>query len=114
MTQLRAWQVQYPLTYVQDDGGALKPQLVVETLRDMTPDDTIVVAGVGLTVNLIGVALLKTGAGESLNVRGAYLEVLGDAAMNIVIRLSSFILVCIGVQIAWNGLSALLRSVLAR
>jgi multiple antibiotic resistance protein len=39
-------------------------------------------------------------------------EVLGDAAMNVVIRLSSFILVCIGVQISWNGLSALLRTVL--
>ena len=37
---------------------------------------------------------------------------LGDAAMNVIIRLSSFILVCIGVQISWNGLSALLRSVL--
>ena len=39
---------------------------------------------------------------------------LGDAAMNVVIRLSSFILVCIGVQITWNGLSILLRSVLSR
>jgi multiple antibiotic resistance protein len=39
---------------------------------------------------------------------------LGDAAMNVVIKLSSFILVCIGVQISWNGLSALLRSVLVR
>ncbi len=37
---------------------------------------------------------------------------LGDSAMNIMIRLSSFILVCIGVQILWNGLSALLRTVL--
>jgi multiple antibiotic resistance protein len=37
---------------------------------------------------------------------------LGDAAMNVVIRLSSFILVCIGVQILWNGLSALLRVIL--
>src|SRR5579863_4838544 len=41
-------------------------------------------------------------------------DVLGDAAMNVVIRLSSFILVCIGVQISWNGLSTLLRSVLVR
>ena len=39
---------------------------------------------------------------------------LGDAAMSVVVRLSSFILVCIGVQISWNGLSALLRSVLVR
>ena len=36
---------------------------------------------------------------------------LGDAAMNVIIRLSSFILVCIGVQILWNGLRALLRTV---
>jgi multiple antibiotic resistance protein len=37
---------------------------------------------------------------------------LGDSAMNVIIRLSSFILVCIGVQILWNGLSALLRTVI--
>jgi multiple antibiotic resistance protein len=36
-------------------------------------------------------------------------EVLGDAAMNVFIRLSSFILVCIGVQIVWNGVKALMR-----
>src|SRR5579872_3197817 len=47
MTQLRTWQEQFPLAYEQEEGGALKPQFVVETLRDATPDDTIVVAGVG-------------------------------------------------------------------
>jgi len=36
---------------------------------------------------------------------------LGESAMNVIIRLSSFILVCIGVQILWNGASALLRTV---
>jgi multiple antibiotic resistance protein len=41
-------------------------------------------------------------------------RVLGDTAMSVVIRLSSFILLCIGVQIGWNGVSALLRSALAR
>jgi multiple antibiotic resistance protein len=30
--------------------------------------------------------------------------------MSIILRLSSFLLVCIGVQIMWNGLSALLRA----
>ena len=40
--------------------------------------------------------------------------VLGEAAMNVVIRLSSFILLCIGVQISWNGLSTLLRSIPTR
>ncbi|HVM04649.1 MAG TPA: acetolactate synthase large subunit [Acidimicrobiales bacterium] len=48
-TQLRQWQEQYPLHYEQsfDEGGALKPQYVLEQLRDNTPDDCIVVSGVG-------------------------------------------------------------------
>ena len=38
----------YPLVYEQKPGsGALKPQFVLETLRDATPDDTIVASGVG-------------------------------------------------------------------
>ena len=37
-------------------------------------------------------------------------RILGDTAMNIIIRLSSFILVCIGVQIVWNGTSKLLST----
>jgi len=47
MAQIREWQERYPLAYHQEEGGALKPQYVVESLRDATPDDTIVVAGVG-------------------------------------------------------------------
>lgn len=31
--------------------------------------------------------------------------------MNVIVRLSSFLLVCIGVQIMWNGISELLSSV---
>jgi multiple antibiotic resistance protein len=38
---------------------------------------------------------------------------LGESAMNVMIRLSSFILVCIGVQILWNGLSALIRTLIS-
>jgi multiple antibiotic resistance protein len=37
-------------------------------------------------------------------------RLLGATAMNVIMRLSSFLLVCIGVQILWNGASALLRS----
>ncbi len=36
--------------------------------------------------------------------------VVGEGGMSIILRLSSFLLVCIGVQIMWNGLSALLHS----
>ncbi len=40
----------------------------------------LAVALAGLGVNLAGLRLLHDAAGQSLNVRGAYLEVLGDAA----------------------------------
>jgi multiple antibiotic resistance protein len=36
---------------------------------------------------------------------------LGKTAMTVIVRLSSFLLVCIGVQIMWNGVSALLSAV---
>jgi acetolactate synthase-1/2/3 large subunit len=46
--QLSEWQRRFPLVYDQQPGsGALKPQFVLERLRDATPDDTIVVSGVG-------------------------------------------------------------------
>jgi len=35
-------------------------------------------------------------------------RVLGKTAMAVIVRLSAFLLVCIGVQIMWNGISALL------
>jgi acetolactate synthase-1/2/3 large subunit len=48
-SQISGWQEKHPLTYEQtfDDGGPLKPQFVLEHLRDSTPDDCIVASGVG-------------------------------------------------------------------
>lgn len=37
-------------------------------------------------------------------------RILGATGMTVIVRLSSFLLVCIGVQILWNGLRALLSS----
>ncbi len=46
--QIAQWQKQFPLHYDPPaEGSALKPQYVLEILRDSTPDDTIVVSGVG-------------------------------------------------------------------
>jgi len=36
-------------------------------------------------------------------------QVLGATGMTVITQLSSFFLVCIGVQIAWNGVKALLE-----
>jgi multiple antibiotic resistance protein len=37
-------------------------------------------------------------------------QVLGATSMSVIMRLSSFLLVCIGTQIIWNGLSAMLKT----
>jgi acetolactate synthase I/II/III large subunit len=45
---ISGWQEKYPLTYQQSDPGeALKPQFVLERLREANADDTIVASGVG-------------------------------------------------------------------
>jgi len=38
-------------------------------------------------------------------------RMLGPTAMLVIVKLTAFLLVCIGVQIAWNGIKALLESV---
>jgi acetolactate synthase-1/2/3 large subunit len=45
--QVKAWQTEFPLHYDQYEDGPLKPQFCIEALRDHTPEDTIVVSGVG-------------------------------------------------------------------
>ena len=58
--------------------------VLVQAVRRFTdPPDVpagpmLVVALAGLAVNLVAFALLRSGARESINVRGAYLEVVGD------------------------------------
>jgi len=41
-------------------------------------------------------------------------RMLGKTTMTVIVRLSSFLLVCIGVQIVWNGISSLLSSLHVR
>jgi len=60
---------------------------------------------------VLGAALISASIYLSYRFAERIGRALGESAMNIIIRLSSFILVCIGVQILWNGLSALLRTV---
>jgi multiple antibiotic resistance protein len=61
---------------------------------------------------LLGSALISVSIYLSYRFAERIGRTLGDSAMNIIIRLSSFILVCIGVQILWNGLSTLLRTLI--
>jgi multiple antibiotic resistance protein len=70
-----------------------------------------------LGVNLF--AILAAVIGSALVAVSIYLcygfadrlaAIIGESGMGIILRLSSFLLVCIGVQILWNGVNTLLRS----
>jgi multiple antibiotic resistance protein len=61
---------------------------------------------------LLGSALISASIYLSYRFAERIGRTLGDSAMNIIIRLSSFILVCIGVQIMWHGISALLLTLI--
>ena len=60
----------------------------------------LVVAVLGLAVNLISLGLLRPGAGESLNVRSAYLEVLGDAASSAAVIVAGGVILLTGWTVA--------------
>ena len=66
---------------------------------------TILAALIGLALIAISI-LLCYGFADRLA------RILGATGMTVITQLSSFFLVCIGVQIAWNGIKALLESVM--
>ncbi len=56
----------------------------------------LVVAGIGLVINLISFRLLTAGSKESLNLKGAYLEVLGDVLGSVGVIVAAIILFTTG------------------
>lgn len=52
----------------------------------------LVVAALGLVVNLVAFALLRPGAKESLNVEGAYLEVVADTLGSVAVVIAAVVL----------------------
>ncbi|MET7619308.1 cation diffusion facilitator family transporter [Streptomyces sp. NPDC005408] len=80
--------------------------LVYEAVqRFITPADTrggltIAFAVVGLVANMVSLSLLVRGQQESLNVRGAYLEVLADTLGSLTVLVSAGIILATGWQAA--------------
>ena len=71
----------------------------VGRLRDPVEVDAwpvLVVAIAGLGVNLVSFRLLHAGAKESLNVRGAYLEVMADAIGSVGVIVSAIVILTTG------------------
>jgi cobalt-zinc-cadmium efflux system protein len=69
----------------------------------------LLAGGVGLVINLAGLLLLRGGAQESINVRGAYLEVLGDALGSVAVLVSAGVILATG----WNPADAIASLVIA-
>ncbi|MFC8277001.1 cation diffusion facilitator family transporter [Streptomyces sp. NPDC057271] len=61
---------------------------------------TVAFALVGLVANMVSLSLLVRGQKESLNVRGAYLEVLADALGSVTVLVSAGIILATGWQYA--------------
>ncbi|MFD7444945.1 cation diffusion facilitator family transporter [Streptomyces sp. NPDC059909] len=73
--------------------------------RFITPAETkggltIAFALVGLIANLVSLSLLMRGRKDSLNVRGAYLEVLADALGSVMVLVSAGVILATGWQAA--------------
>ena len=69
----------------------------------------LVVAILGLAVNLVSIRLLAAGARTSLNLRGAYLEVLGDLLGSVAVLLASGVILLTG----WTPIDPIASVVIA-
>ncbi len=56
----------------------------------------LLIAGLGLAINLVAMRLLRAGSGESLNVKGAYLEVWSDMLGSVAVIIGALL-------IRWTG-----------
>ncbi|MER5631868.1 cation diffusion facilitator family transporter [Streptomyces nitrosporeus] len=80
--------------------------LVYEAVdRFITPAETrgqlaLVFAAVGLVANVVSLSLLLRGQRESINVRGAYLEVLADTLGSVTVLVSAGVIMATGWQAA--------------
>ena len=61
----------------------------------------------------IGVTLIAATVFVAYRYADRVSRLIGETGMNVLLRLTAFILLCIGVQIVWNGASNLLRTLAA-
>ena len=65
----------------------------------------LIVGFIGLAINIISMLLLRGGSKESLNVKGAYYEVVADAAGSVGVIIAGFLVMATGSSI-WDTLIA--------
>ena len=65
---------------------------------------------INVPATLIGVTLVSASVFIAYRYADRLSRMIGETGMTVLLRLTAFILLCIGVQILWNGASALLRT----
>lgn len=82
--------------------GVLGTWVIVEAVQrwgdppEVTTGLMLVVASVGALANLVSLLILRKGQAESLNLRGAYLEVLGDLVGSVAVIVAGIIIATTG------------------
>jgi cobalt-zinc-cadmium efflux system protein len=66
----------------------------------------LIVGAIGLGINVVVLLMLRVGAGESLNVRGAYLEVVADTAGSVGVLVAGALVAATGSPV-WDTVVAL-------
>ena len=99
----------YPLTLPLTVGpGSISVALTIGAHHSsglFTADFALVI-----TSALLGLIALALTIYAAYRFASPLVSYLGESGVNVLVRLSAFILVCIGVQIAWGGLSDLIGS----
>ena len=73
---------------------------------DVAGVPVLVVGAIGLAINLVTLALLRSGSRESLNVKGAYLEVVADAVGSVGVMVAAGLVLLTGSGV-WDTVIAL-------
>ncbi len=76
------------------------------TTEEISTGPMLVVGLLGLAVNGVSLLLLRSGAKESLNVKGAYYEVVADAAGSVSVIVAGFLVLVSGSPV-WDTIVAL-------
>lgn len=74
---------------------------------ELAASPLLVIGAIGLGVNVVALLLLRGGASESLNVKGAYLEVVADAAGSVGVLVAGWLVAATGDPV-WDTVVALL------
>jgi multiple antibiotic resistance protein len=101
----------YPLTMPLTIGpGSVSVAITLGSQRPKVVDDIpdLALLGGAAVVGLLAIALTVY---VCYRFADRIIALIGERATNVVLRLSAFILLCIGIQILWSGASALLASV---